>query len=214
MDKDIEYVEKGYKLVAQKYRDQKESDQAEVQIFQKWLHHPVNTGKIMELGCGSGYPIGNAILSSNHQYIGIDLSGEQINLAKKEFPHWKESFLKAEMVSFCKNSPSNHYTGIISLFSIRHLPRIYHVELFSHIHRILIDNGIFLVDIPHNSGDQRSTWFDGNPMYWSSFSYEWTVLTLKEIGFKLLDSFEYIKWFHGVEEHTPFHLYQKCSESE
>lgn len=209
MDKEIDYVRNGYAKVAKIYRDQKDGSQAEIPLFQQWLNHPQNSSKILELGCASGFPIGKAILESGKSYIGIDLSSEQINLARKEFPQWINNFVLAEMLSFCKNQPSNNYSGIISMFSIRHLPRIYHVELFTNIYRILTDGGVLLIDHTYYCDEGRDTWFDGLPMYWSSFSKDWMYLTLKELGFTHIDEFEDTKMFNGKEEKTLFLLYQK-----
>ncbi len=209
MDEEIDYVRKGYAIAAKIYRDQKDGTQAEIPLFKQWLNHPQNSSKILELGCASGFPIGKEILESGKSYIGIDLSLEQINLARKEFPQWKNYFILAEMLSFCKNQPSNNYSGIISMFSIRHLPRIYHVELFTNIYRILTDGGVLLIDYTYYSDEGRDTWFEDMPMYWSSFSKDWMYLTLKELGFTHIAEYEDIKMFNGKEEKTLFLLYQK-----
>ncbi|WP_457918537.1 class I SAM-dependent DNA methyltransferase [Candidatus Lokiarchaeum ossiferum] len=209
MDKDIKYVEEGYALVAKSYRDQKDMSQSELPIFIEWLNHPKNQGRILELGCASGYPIAKVILESQREYFGIDLSPEQISLAHHEFPQWKSFFQVAEMVDFCRKSTSNSYSGIISMFSIRHLPRIYHVELFTHIYRILTNDGVLLLDFPLYSDEGRDTWFEDSPMYWSSFSQEWMRLTLKELGFTFLKSYVDEKMFNGKKEKTTFLLYQK-----
>ncbi len=208
MDKEIRYVQEGYARAARPYRDQKDAEQAEIPLFQHWLHHPQNTGKILELGCASGFPIGSTILTEGREYLGIDLSPEQITLAHTAYPHWRDHFRVAEMLQFCRDQPSHSYSGVVSLFSIRHLPRIYHVELYTEILRILTDTGLFLVDLPGYSDEGRDTWFTELPMYWSTFSAEWTKLTLTELGFRLVDSFEYVKEFNGQEERTLFHLYQ------
>ena len=212
MDKDIEYVRKGYSLVAKTYRDQKDSGQSDLPIFVEWLNHPNNQGQILELGCGSGFPIAKAILEAQRKYTGIDLSLDQITLAQKEFPIWKAQFHQAEMLEFCRNSPPSLYSGIVSMFTIRHLPRIYHVELFTQIHRILTEDGLLLVDFPHYSDEGQDTWFGELPMYWSSFSQEWMRLTLQELRFTLIKEFEDVKMFNDKEERTLYLLYQKSKE--
>ncbi|MHA2002001.1 MAG: class I SAM-dependent methyltransferase [Promethearchaeota archaeon] len=209
MDKDIEFVKDGYSLVAKTYRDQKDESQSKLPIFLEWLDHSSNQGSILELGCASGYPIAKTILENHRTYTGIDLSGDQIQLAQKEFPVWKEHFQVAEMLAYCKKSPANQYSGIVSMFTIRHLPRIYHVELFTHIYRILTTDGLFLLDFPLYSDEGRDTWFGELPMYWSSFSQKWMYLTLTELGFTLLKSFEDVQMFNDKEERTLYLLYQK-----
>jgi len=209
MDDDIKFVQEGYSLVAKAYRDQKDGSYSQLPLFLEWLNHPNNQGQILELGCASGYPIAKTILETPRNYLGIDLSKEQITLAQKEFPQWKDKFQVGEMVEYCRNSPAKTYTGIISLFSIRHVPRIYHVELFTQMYRLLAQEGLVLLDCPLYCDEGCDTWFEEMPMYWSSFSQEWVLLTFKELGFTLIKSFEDVKIFNGKEERTLFLLYQK-----
>jgi SAM-dependent methyltransferase len=160
------------------------------------------------LGCASGFPIGETILSRGIAYTGIDLSPDQIHLAHERYPKWKEYFQEAEMLSFLKDLSADSLDGIISMYSIRHLPRRLHVELFEEILRVLQPEGHLLVDHPNYASEGRGTWFDNQPMFWSSFSLEWQQMTLKELGFTLLEQFEDVKIFNEKEERTLFCLYQ------
>lgn len=199
MHKDIEFVKKGYGLVAEKYRAQLDVDESNLigienkivkyPIFRQWFQNPNNQGKILELGCASGYPVGEYILSHNRDYIGIDLSEKHISMAHEAFPSYKSHFLEAEMVEFCCSQTDNSYTGVISLFSIRHLPRIYHAELFMEIHRILKPKGVLFIDLPHCSDEGIYDWF-GEQMFWSHFSPTWNRLTLTELGFTKLNEYQ------------------------
>ena len=119
----IEIVKKGYEGAAESYRESKDPTQHQTPIFQKFLTKSENS-IILELGCGTGFPIGKTLIEAGKNYIGIDLSGKQIELAHKEFPDWKQHFLLTEMLEYVKNSSSGQFTGIVSMFSIRHLPRI------------------------------------------------------------------------------------------
>jgi cyclopropane fatty-acyl-phospholipid synthase-like methyltransferase len=187
MDKNIALVKQGYVKAARPYYEIKDKSQHRIQIFQKWLQDE-NNDHILELGCGSGFPIGEAILKSGKRYTGIDLSEVQIELAHELYPQWNAHFRVAEMVEFCRNAPDGTYTGIVSMFSIRHLPRMYHAELYCHLYRMLTPGGKLLIDITGNSDDAFvDKWLGDSIMYWSGFSSEWTRLTLGEIGFKIIE---------------------------
>jgi SAM-dependent methyltransferase len=201
----IDFVKNGYREVVDEYRATKDESQAQIPIFEKWLDKIDNA---LELGCATGYPIGKEILERGKKYTGIDLSPEHIAIARKTYPQWSDHFIEGEMLSFVKSQPDHNYSGVVSMFSIRHLPRINHVELFYNIKRILKSGGHFLVDLPQYSDDGRDSWFNGKPMYWSSFSEEWSKLTLKELGFFLLEEFLDVRIFDGVEEKTKFVLYR------
>ncbi|MHA2365636.1 MAG: methyltransferase domain-containing protein [Candidatus Hodarchaeales archaeon] len=204
----IELVRKGYLTAALPYRKQKDDSIIHLKIFQEWLSQ-VKNGPILELGCGAGFPVAKAILEADKDYYGIDLAESQIKLAKKEFSSNKDSFHVAEMLSFCKQAKSSLYGGIISLFSIRHLPRIYHVELFTLIRRILMEDAPILLSAPISSGEGTANdWFNSK-MYWSHFSYKWYHQTLSELGFKLIMKFREEKIFLGENEVTWYLLFKK-----
>lgn len=205
MAENIGYVRDGYKDAARIYREQKDHTQSEIPIFKTWL---TKVNVVLELGCASGFPIGKAILETGKSYLGIDLSEEQIALAKKEFTQWSDAFIIAEMMEFVRESKENMYDGLISMFSIRHLPRIYHAELFTEIKRILKPGGFLLIDHPDYTDEGRGTWFGDLKMYWSSFSKEWQQLTLKELGFELVECYDDRKIFDGKEEITTFCIYK------
>jgi hypothetical protein len=50
MKNDKDFVKDGYQKVAKLYREQEDEGQAQIPIYYKWLHHPRNNGKILELG--------------------------------------------------------------------------------------------------------------------------------------------------------------------
>lgn len=206
----IEIVEKGYKKVAKWYREQKTPDQNKISLFLNFLKNETNN-EILELGCGSGYPIGEEIIKfGKKMYTGIDLSKEQIELAKSQYPEASEHFIQAEMLDYCEKASSDHYSGIISLFSIRHLPRVMHAMLYSEIYRILKPEGLLLIDCTEKPHDGTDLWSNNNEvMYWSGFSKEWTMQTLTDLGFDLMESLIDEKEFNGRIERTLYFLYQK-----
>ena len=205
----IAFVKEHYKQVANKYHKSKTDKQAMTPIFDSWLNHPVNSGKILELGCGGGFPVAKKILEAKKQYLGVDLSEEMIEIAKQELSQWSNNFKVGEMLEFCKNSDDNLFSGITTLLSIRHLPRINHVELFYNIYRILIPGGLYLLTVGEDTTDEIGSWYDGNAMYWSGFSAEWTTLTLKELGFITIDQYGDYYDFDGKPYKTTYLLLQK-----
>ncbi|MHA2503573.1 MAG: class I SAM-dependent methyltransferase [Candidatus Kariarchaeaceae archaeon] len=204
--KDIDFVRENYGPVARGYMDQKDPAQASIPIFKNWLS---KVSSVLELGCASGFPIAEAILTQGLVYTGIDLNPQQIRLAKERYPQWQDHFREFEMVEYLRAQADRSVDGIVSMFSIRHLPRIYHVELFSEIFRVLTPGGYLLVDHPTYSEDGRGTWFEANPMYWSSFSKDWQQLTLKELGYLFIEEYTDVKVFQGKEEETLFCIYRK-----
>jgi len=168
---------------------------------------------VLELGCASGAPIADTIIEANIPYQGVDLTESQIELALKRHAGKSSArFVCAEMLRFIKNQQNKTYGGIISFLSIYHLPRIYHVELFTHIHRVLKEGGYLLFSTPNEAKEkEQESWIKETffKMSWSNFNPEWYELTLKELGFLLVMKFIDTTEFFGEEEVTVYYLYQK-----
>ena len=58
-----EIVKIGYQNAAIEYRGQKDSSILSLHIFQQWLTFIPLDGVVVELGCGTGYPVANHIAS-------------------------------------------------------------------------------------------------------------------------------------------------------
>ena len=80
----------------------------------------------MDVGCGSGIPIDEFLLDRGFSVTGMDISEEQINLAKKNLPKGKFSVVEMSDISF----PESSLDSIISFYAIFHIPREEHFSLF------------------------------------------------------------------------------------
>jgi ubiquinone/menaquinone biosynthesis C-methylase UbiE len=101
------------------------------------------------------------------------------------------------------------------MFSIRHLPRIHHAELYSEIYRILLPGGLLLIDCTSEASDGAfDDWKEigADLMYWSGFSKDWTMQTLQDLGFLLISRYEDTKIFFGEKETTLYLLYEKSDQ--
>jgi len=211
----IEIVRQGYRVAAGAYHNQKDTTILSLPIYHHWLSL-VPDGVAAELGCGSGFPVAHHIASqwknTEKKFIGLDLSEEQIDIAKQSLIKESDtvSFTVREMMDWCKKQKDNSLSGIIALFSIFHLPRNQHAELFTHIDRILKDSAPILFSCPETSTEGfEQHWLGASKMYWSSFSYSWYEVTLEDIGFDFVSKSKEIKNFNGQKETTYYLLYQR-----
>ncbi|MHA2224044.1 MAG: class I SAM-dependent methyltransferase [Candidatus Hodarchaeales archaeon] len=179
---EADVVKKGYEEIAESYRKLKDFSLLHNPVYKKWFTE-IRRGSIVDLGCGSGFPIAQEFFKNEIPYLGIDFSESQIKLAKKQYPLHKESFLEAEMFEWCRRRNKNTVGGVLALFSIFHLPRKYHIELFIEIKRILEPKAPFLLSVPEKSSEGSERNWLGVEMFWSSFSHHWYKLTLSELNF-------------------------------
>lgn len=168
-------------------------------------------GRIIELGCGDGLPIGKDLLDGGFQYTGIDLSESQIELARKNNQNHQSAFIVGEMLSVMQSHQKNSIAGVCAFFSIFHIPRTHHVSLLSKIYDSLKPDGVFLITCgPAKWEDINKNWLvENNEMFWSSFSNKWYEITLQEVGFSLISMYRTRTKFNNRYEIQYFYLFKK-----
>ncbi|MHA1556827.1 MAG: class I SAM-dependent methyltransferase, partial [Candidatus Heimdallarchaeota archaeon] len=133
-------------------------------------------------GCGAGLPFAK-YLSEQFQVIGIDISERQIELAIQNVPN--ASFFRKDMTSL--NFPNDYFGGILAYYSIIHVPREEHEDLFRNFYRMLKPDGVALFSlISTDDPIYINNDFFGEKMYWSGFDAESNIALLEAIGFETI----------------------------
>lgn len=202
-------VKEGYNAIAEIHDGFADKNISQLEIFKQFIKLVGNKKRILELGCGSGF-MGDYFLTNKYFYTGIDFSESQIELAIKNLPNHKSNFKLAEMQSYCNSLPSNSADGIIALFSIFHLPKSQHLELFRDIKSILTkESPVLFTAADSESEGTEDNWIGGGKtMYWSNYPYTWYEEKLPEIGFKHINTFRREFEFANEIEIQYFLLFQ------
>lgn len=102
--------------------------------------------KILDMGCGQGF---NAYcLSRSNDVIGIDISAEDIAIAKKRFPGIDYRIMDIENLQF----ENNYFDRIDALDILEHVDNFNKVIM--EIKRVLKRQGEFIVNIPYWKSEQ------------------------------------------------------------
>ncbi len=106
--------------------------------------------------------------------------------------------------------PPSSFDAAVAFYSVFHLPREEHRELFLHIYQWLKPGGYLLATLTH-FGDHPYTEddFHGATMYWSNYGIGKYKEVLAEIGFKLLDTSDYEEAHDPSKQHHPLVFAQK-----
>ena len=196
-DKENDKIDEIKKLVKIGYDSNAESFQRfvdysikDLAIFKKFVSKLPKLGKVLDLGCGPG-SISGYFFENGFDYYGVDGSDKQISLAQSHFPVKSHKFLTYDMFKFCQSQPDNSYDGILALFSIFHLPRETHTDLFKSMKRILKEKAPILFTAFDSDYDGRENdWLKkGTTMYWSNHKYSWYMNKLDDLGFKKVEIF-------------------------
>jgi cyclopropane fatty-acyl-phospholipid synthase-like methyltransferase len=164
---------------------------------------------VLDIGCGPGVPITRA-LAKRFRVTGVDLSETMIELARASVP--EADFVRADVMSL--DFPDSTFDAVVALYSLFHLPRGEHRELFRRVHSWLKSDGYLLVTLTRNAeAPYLEDDFFGATMYWSNYGLADYETMLTEVGFDLLESGElghgYQENFVTAEERHPILLVRK-----
>lgn len=180
-----ELVEKGYDRVAGQYLATKDPDDPlALSALEEMARELPSGAPILDLGCGAGIPATRWLTERGFTVTGVDLSGNQLDLACKLVPD--AAFLKADMTGL-EFGPGT-FDAVVAFHSIIHVPREEHPVLLVKIHRWLKPGGLFLAtltvtDFEGEDGDWEG-W--GAPLRWSHYDAETNVTMLRQSGFEVL----------------------------
>jgi SAM-dependent methyltransferase len=137
-------------------------------------------GRVLDLGCGNGAKI--ARLAGRFALVAVDLSEEQLRLARAEAPG--ATFVHGDFAEL--DFPAETFDAVTALYSIVHVPRDEHRALFGRIARWLKPGGLFLASLSHvGGGDWTGEWL-GVEMFFSGFDAKTNRRLVREAGFELL----------------------------
>jgi len=184
-DPDIDYkllVRQGYDRCAQAYAAARQGETCP-QLARLTSRLPGGV-HVLDIGCGAGVPI-DRVLAQRFRVTGVDISGELIRLARQNVP--TGTFIHADVMAV--DFPAATFDGVVSFYTIFHLPREEHADLFLRIRGWLKTGGVLLATMA--SEDETSYTEDdffGVRMYWSNYGLDTYCRLLPSLGFQLLET--------------------------
>lgn len=136
---------------------------------------------VVELGCGPAATVGRALAGRLH-YVGVDLSPEMLRLARQNIPH--ASLVQADIADIAFRPQC--LDAVVSFYSIIHVPREKHAQVFSSIAAWLRPGGRFAASLgARDHPSEVHEWLGEVEMYWSFFAPETTLGLLADAGFEI-----------------------------
>jgi 2-polyprenyl-3-methyl-5-hydroxy-6-metoxy-1,4-benzoquinol methylase len=154
-------VRAGYDAIADRYAEWSASFETPVGAWlEKFVDRLPSGGRVAELGCGGENP-STRLLVSRYDYLGVDISPEQLSRARRAFPGARFVLGDATDVEL---EPAS-FDGVVSLFMFGHVPRAEQKPLLGRI-----------------AGWLRA------PMFFASFDEDTDRHVLTGAGFELVDT--------------------------
>lgn len=148
-------VRRGYDEVAAEFESWRTFDDREQRVFERFLDSLPPDPRILDAGCGGGFPILQEIVERfpNQSPIGTDLSASQLAMAA-------ERVSRAELVqSDFTRLPltDSSVDGVVAFHSLIHVPADLHAQAIAEFARVVRPNGRVLI----SEGAER--WAGSNP---------------------------------------------------
>jgi cyclopropane fatty-acyl-phospholipid synthase-like methyltransferase len=173
-------VRAGYNQVAHAYSDSRDQFKNEKYLLK--LQEMLNSNStILDLGCGSGKPVAAFLVKHGHKVIGIDISDEQIRLAKENVADGK--FEVRDMSTLTDGE--YQVDAIVSFYTIFHIPKEEHQQLFARLNSFLRKDGLILVTMGSSEWEGSEEFF-GAEMLWSHYDHPKNTQIVTNAGFELL----------------------------
>jgi len=157
-----------------------------------------DSGNLLDLGCGAGVPIGRSFIDSGWSVTGVDFSPKMLLLANKHVP---------EMQTLCGDISSMEFDGgefnaITLIYSLFHIPKSQHSDLFAQLFRWLNPNGMALFTYATREYTGSETFdgykeFLGQQLFYSHETPDTLFQILEDIGFTIES-----KDYHCIADET------------
>lgn len=145
-------------------------------------------GKILDVGCGTGYPIAQYLVERNFFVTGIDVSQKMIDKANKsQLP--KAIFIKQDILDF---STDLQYDGVIAFDSIWHIAKEKQCDIYRKIASLMNYGAYFLFTHGNRNDETIGTMFN-RQFYYSALAIEELKVIFSEVGLKIVDLIENYK---------------------
>jgi cyclopropane fatty-acyl-phospholipid synthase-like methyltransferase len=142
-------------------------------------------GKILDVGCGTGYPAAKYLSEHGFMVTGIDISENMIKKALGQ----KMRNAKFYVCDFFEFKPFEKYDGIIAFDSFFHFPKEKQMEIYAKISGLMNTGAYILFTHGKKEGEIKNYMF-GELFYYSSLEKEIVHKLFLDNGFIIESSIE------------------------
>jgi len=195
--------------LAKKYDDRSASSINDV--FTTFTEKLPENGKVLDLGCGTGFPYAKYLVEKGFYVVGVDISGEMVKVASKNVPEAKFVQLSMNQITY-----RDAFDGVMSSFSMLLLSPDLFKETASRIYTALVEGGYFYLSLNEPAGVSRDPDSEvfvnimGQDMYSRAYTVEEIEGISQPLGFSLVKFNRNIRISEEFgEEHVIEFIYQK-----
>jgi 2-polyprenyl-3-methyl-5-hydroxy-6-metoxy-1,4-benzoquinol methylase len=184
---------KKYDLIAAGFAEMRDSFYQEQKYIDLLIAHLQPGASILDVGCGSGFPIASYLIEQGFEVTGVDSSKELLKIASNKCPKMKTIYGDIRTVDI-----EQKFDAIIEWWCLFHIPKPDHAKIISRFSSWLKIDGI----LEFTSGDSEyqassSSMLNQELNYYSLDPEAYKQLLLNN-GFKLMlkenDQDQHLVW--------------------
>lgn len=134
----------GYEAISRKFIAQRKKSVIGAQAVRTWAHSLTPGAKILDLGCGNGIPITEALVKDGYTLYGIDSSPTMISSYREHFPDLTVACEPVETSDYFNQK----FDGVVAWGLMFLLSESVQSELIHSVSNILNPGGQFLFTSP------------------------------------------------------------------
>ena len=174
-------IREGYNIAAVDYSKTR-NQFSNIKYLKKFVSLLNPNSTIFDIGCGAGLPIDKYLVDAGHKVLGVDVSGRQIGMARRNVPEGK---YEVKDMSELKKS-KYQVDAVVSFYAIFHIPREEHQDLFKKFNSFLPVGAVILVTMGASEWEGVDDNFHGTEMWWSHFGPIKNRKIVENAGFEIL----------------------------
>lgn len=172
---------KQYDAIAKQFANMRDSFNTEQKYIDLLIQYLQPQAHILDVGCGSGYPIAAYLIEKGFQVTGLDGSKELLKIAEEKCPSMKRIYCDVRTVVL-----EEKYDAIIEWWCLFHLPKEDQLKMISRFAHWLKKDGI----VEFTTGDHEYEGKNSDMLNQELCFYSHKPITyekvLKKNGFEIL----------------------------
>lgn len=133
---------------------------------------------VLDLGCGTGRPIAEHILSKGHHVTGVDQAEELLELARARYP--SAMWIHDRIETF---SPAQRVNAIVCWDALFHIDRTEHEPLLSRFAAMLLPGGRLMLTVGGSDHPAFTDTMYGQTFFYDSYPPDKVLALLASVGF-------------------------------
>ena len=151
------------------------------ELFDRFIKSMPGSANVLDLGCGTGYPIAKKLCDQEFSVVGVDCSKKLLEIATKNTPD--ATLIYGDIGIF---HTEKRFNGVVLWDVVFHIPRKNHENILRNIYTFLHPGGLLIVSSGGSENPPFTDTMFGVEFFYDAHAPENLLSLCKEIGFRLV----------------------------